>query len=74
MGIAVRRVLIGLLLALALVGEMLARSGANPASHTRWLAREEILRAPIGLKRWAEADARHQTTSIDLRGKSITML
>ncbi|CAN5246158.1 hypothetical protein BH11PSE10_BH11PSE10_02140 [soil metagenome] len=37
--------------------EMLARSGADAASHTRWLARQEIVRALMGLKRWAEADA-----------------
>ncbi len=37
--------------------EMLQRSGASPASHVRWLARQEQVRALIGLRRWAEADA-----------------
>ena len=36
--------------------EMLERAGASTASHTRWLARKEIVRALIGLKRWKEAD------------------
>ena len=36
--------------------QMLARAGASNASHTRWLARQEIVRALIGLKRWKEAD------------------
>lgn len=40
--------------------EMLARAGAHPASHTRWLARAEIVRALMGLKRWAEADSRYR--------------
>lgn len=37
--------------------EMLQRAGASPASHTRWLARQEQVRALIGLRRWPEADA-----------------
>lgn len=37
--------------------EMLQRAGAGPASHTRWLARQEQVRALIGLRRWPEADA-----------------
>lgn len=37
--------------------DMLQRAGASPASHTRWLARQEQVRALIGLRRWAEADA-----------------
>jgi CHAT domain-containing protein len=37
--------------------DMLQRSGAGPASHTRWLARQEQVRALIGLHRWPEADA-----------------
>jgi CHAT domain-containing protein/tetratricopeptide (TPR) repeat protein len=37
--------------------DMLQRAGASPASHTRWLARQEQVRALIGLRRWPEADA-----------------
>lgn len=37
--------------------DMLQRAGANPASHARWLARQEQVRSLIGLRRWAEADA-----------------
>lgn len=37
--------------------DMLQRAGASPASHTRWLARQEQVMALIGLRRWAEADA-----------------
>ena len=37
--------------------DMLQRAGAGPASHARWLARQEQVRALIGLRRWAEADA-----------------
>lgn len=37
--------------------DMLQRAGASPASHARWLARQEQVRALIGLRRWAEADA-----------------
>jgi CHAT domain-containing protein len=37
--------------------EMLQRAGAGPASHVRWLARQEQVRALIALRRWAEADA-----------------
>ncbi|MFO1327072.1 MAG: CHAT domain-containing protein [Rubrivivax sp.] len=36
--------------------QMLARTGASPSSHTRWLARYEIVRALLGLRRWAEAE------------------
>lgn len=36
--------------------EMLQKAGSSPASHTRWYARQEIVRALIGLKRWKEAD------------------
>lgn len=39
--------------------EMLQRAGASPASHARWLARQEQVRSLIGLRRWAEADAFH---------------
>jgi CHAT domain-containing protein len=44
------------LAAAKLSDEMLDRSGASTASHTRWLARQEIVRALMGLKRWKEAD------------------
>jgi len=37
--------------------DMLQRAGASPASHARWLARQEQVRSLIGLRRWAEADA-----------------
>ena len=40
--------------------EMLEKSGASSASHTRWLARQEVLRALIGLKRWQDADVSYQ--------------
>ena len=40
--------------------EMLQRAGASAASHTGWLARQEIVRALIGLKRWPEADASYR--------------
>lgn len=36
--------------------EMLQKAGSSAASHTRWHARQEIVRALIGLKRWKEAD------------------
>lgn len=44
------------LAAARLSDEMLQRSGSSPASHTRWLARQEVVRGLIGLKRWKEAD------------------
>ncbi|MBI5722001.1 MAG: CHAT domain-containing protein [Burkholderiales bacterium] len=37
--------------------QVLERVGAGTASHTRWHARLELLRALIGLRRWQEADA-----------------
>ena len=40
--------------------DMLQRAGASAASHTRWLARQELVRALIGLKRWKEADASYR--------------
>jgi CHAT domain-containing protein len=39
---------------------MLQRAGASVASHTRWLARQEVVRGLIGLRRWAEADASYR--------------
>jgi CHAT domain-containing protein len=35
---------------------MLAKANASAASQTCWLARQEIVRALLGLKRWVEAD------------------
>jgi CHAT domain-containing protein len=48
------------LTAARLSDEMLQRAGASPASHTRWLARQEVVRALMGLKRWQEADAAYR--------------
>jgi CHAT domain-containing protein len=39
---------------------MLEQAGASFTSHTRWLAREQMLSALLGLHRWAEADALYQ--------------
>lgn len=44
------------LAAARLSDEMLQKSGASAASHTRWMARQEIVRGLIGLRRWKEAD------------------
>ncbi|MBK8400373.1 MAG: CHAT domain-containing protein [Propionivibrio sp.] len=44
------------LAAARLSDEMLQRAGSSAASHTRWLARQEMVRGLIGLKRWKEAD------------------
>lgn len=44
------------LAAARLADDMLQRAGSSPASHTRWLARQEVVRGLIGLKRWKEAD------------------
>lgn len=44
------------LAAARLSDDMLQRAGSSPASHTRWLARQEVVRGLIGLKRWKEAD------------------
>ena len=35
---------------------MLQRSGSSAVSHTRWLARREVVHGLIGLRRWKEAD------------------
>lgn len=48
------------LLAARTADDMLQRAGASAASHTRWLARQEVVRALIGLKRWTEADAAYR--------------
>ena len=44
------------LAAARLSDEMLQRAGSSAASHTRWLARQEVVRGLIGLRRWKEAD------------------
>jgi len=49
------------LAAARLSDEMLERSGASPASHVRWLARVEIVRALIGMKRWKDADESYRS-------------
>ncbi|WP_394788820.1 CHAT domain-containing protein [Rhodoferax sp.] len=49
------------LAAAQLSDEMLQRSGTSAASHTGWLARQEIVRALIGLKRWQEADTAYRS-------------
>lgn len=41
--------------------ELLQRAGAGAASATRWYARREIVRALIGLRRWAEADEAYRS-------------
>ena len=49
------------LAAARLSDEMLQRAGASTASHTRWLARQEMVRALIGLRRWPEADESYRS-------------
>ncbi|MDR7271488.1 CHAT domain-containing protein [Pelomonas saccharophila] len=51
--------------------DMLQRSGASPASHTRWLARQEQVRALIGLRRWPEADAFYRDFLASLPADSL---
>ncbi len=51
--------------------EMLQRQGASPKSHTRWLARNEVVRALIGLKRWPEADAAYRDFLAQLSGDEL---
>ncbi|MBL8326882.1 MAG: CHAT domain-containing protein [Rubrivivax sp.] len=41
--------------------QLLERAGAGVASHVRWLARAEIVRALVGLRRWQEADASYRS-------------
>lgn len=48
------------LAAARLSDEMLQRAGSNPASHTRWMARQQIVRALLGLERWKEADTSYR--------------
>ncbi len=51
--------------------EMLQRAGAGPASHTRWLARQEQVKALIGLRRWPEADAFYRDFLASLPADSL---
>jgi CHAT domain-containing protein len=54
------------LAAARLSDEMLQRAGSSTASHTRWLARQEIVRALVGLRRWPEADAAYRGFLADM--------
>ncbi|MDR3370880.1 CHAT domain-containing tetratricopeptide repeat protein [Rhodoferax sp.] len=45
---------------------MLQRAGVNPASHTAWMARQEIVRALIGLRRWPEADVAYRSFLVSM--------
>ncbi|MEO5796931.1 MAG: CHAT domain-containing tetratricopeptide repeat protein [Rhodoferax sp.] len=49
------------LAAAQLSDQMLQSAGVSAASHTGWLARQEVVRALIGLKRWQEADASYRS-------------
>lgn len=51
--------------------EMLGRFGADPASHTRRLARQEIVRALIGLRRWAEGDEAYRRLLADMGSDAV---
>lgn len=51
--------------------DMLQRAGAGPASHARWLARQEQVRSLIGLRRWAEADAFYRDFIANLPADSL---
>lgn len=50
---------------------MLARANASAASQTRWLARQEIVRALLGLKRWVEADQAYRQFLEELGGDGV---
>ena len=50
---------------------MLERSGASLTSHTRWLARQQMLNALLGLHQWAEADALYQQTLVAVQEDSL---
>lgn len=50
---------------------MLARANASAASQTRWLARQEIVRALLGLKRWVEADQSYRQFLEELGGDGV---
>lgn len=51
--------------------EMLRQAGVNPASHTAWLARQETVRALMGLKRWSEADVSYREFLASLGNDSL---
>jgi len=51
--------------------DMLQRAGASPASHVRWLARQEQVKSLIGLRRWAEADAFYRDFLTNLPADSL---
>ncbi|MFG6428712.1 CHAT domain-containing protein [Roseateles sp. LYH14W] len=51
--------------------DMLQRAGAGPASHARWLARQEQVRSLIGLRRWTEADAFYRDFLANLPADSL---
>jgi len=51
--------------------QLLERTGAGLSSHTRLLARLELLRSLLGLKRWAEADALYQDYLGAVAGDSL---
>ena len=59
------------LAAARLSDEMLERSGTHGASHTRWLARQEIVRALIGQKRWKEADEAYRLALADMASDQL---
>jgi CHAT domain-containing protein len=48
------------LAAARLSDDMLQRSGSSPASHVRWMARQQIVRSLLGLERWKEADTAYR--------------
>ncbi len=59
------------LAAARLSDEMLQRSGAAATSHTRWLARQEVVRGLIGLKRWKEADEAYRDLMANLQTDAL---
>ncbi|MCU7371796.1 hypothetical protein PEC18_13250 [Paucibacter sp. O1-1] len=59
------------LAAARLADEMLQRSGAAATSHTRWLARLELVRSLIGLRRWQEADESYRALVGEMDGDSL---
>ena len=51
--------------------QLLGRVGSDPSSHTRRLARQEIVRALMGLRRWAEADEAYRQMLADMAGDPV---
>jgi CHAT domain-containing protein len=49
----------------------LGRVGSDPNSHTRWLARQEVVRALIGLRRWAEADQAYRAFLAEMSADAL---